>query len=341
MSRFSSRGAALPAALGLLLMATASCSGAASRSSAAAASPVIASLELAGVPGAASTGPDGLWIADYKTGTISKVSGQQPLRLATVQIGDPVSLQPGCVPDAEDAPAGSFIIRRCDLPAGVAVGAGSVWTARNDAEAVVRIDPATQRVLATIPVGMHVFNLVASDTQVWVTAYEDNLIARIDPATNTVVLREPLHGPSGLILADGSVWISTTGDAAVVRLDPKTGAVLATIPVGRVPFPIAAAPGAIWVRCEQDSQVWRIDPMTNQAVATIPVDPFSGTDGLDSMVAVSTGVWISGLQLQWIDATTNRIAGSLRAGGRPYLAGTGRLWIIDAAGRVSLVRWNR
>ena len=301
--------------------------------------PVIAGIDLSDLPGAAAGGPDGLWIAGYNTGNLLQVSGRGPLRTATVHVGDPRSLQPGCqAGSVHYAPTGSFIIRRCDLPAGAAVGAGSVWTGRNDLEAVVRIDLSSHKVIASIPVGMHVFDLAVSDSRVWVTSYEDNLVAAIDPGTDRVVLRETLlHSPSGIAFADGSVWIALTGGAAVVRLDPRTGEVLATIPVDSRPFPMVSAEGAVWVRCEQDNTVWRIDPSSNRAGARIPVDPFYGNDGLDSMVAAPGGVWISGLALQRIDAATNRIAGSLAVGGRPYPAGAGRIWVIGVGGRVSLV----
>jgi hypothetical protein len=299
-------------------------------------SPVTASLDLPGLPGAAAADPDGLWIANYNLGTITRVS-RQILHPTSIPIGDPASLQPSCEPGSvHDAPTGSFIIRRCDLPAGLAVGAGSVWTARNDLQAVVRIDPPSGRMVATIPVGMHVFNIAASDSEVWVTAYEDNLIARIDPLTNAVTFKRHLdHAPSGITLAYGSVWIALSGGAAVARLDPQTGAVRATIPVGRGPFPIIASAGVVWVRCEQDSTLAKIDPATNRVAATISVDPFYGTDGLDSMVGRPDGVWISGLNLQWIDASTNRMGRILPLGGRPYDAGHDALWIVDPTGRVS------
>lgn len=300
---------------------------------------VIAGVDLPELPGAAASGPDGLWIANYDTGRLAQVSGEHPLRIATIQVGDPRSLQPDCqAGSVHYAPTGSFIIRRCDLPAGAAVGAGSVWTGRNDLEAVVRVDPISRKVIATIPVGMHIFNLAASDSAVWVTSYEDNLVAAIDPKTNRVRFRETLlHSPSGIAFADGSVWIALTGGFAVVRLDPRTGDVLATVPVGKKPFPMLSAAGAIWVRCEQDSTLWRIDPASNQAVASIGVDPFYGNDGLDSMVGAPGSVWISGLSLQRIDTSTNQIAGSLRVPGRPYAAAAGRMWVIGVGGRVSLV----
>src|SRR6059058_298691 len=108
----------------LLLAACASPSGPASASSAPASTPsppVIASIDLTRVPGAAASGPDGLWIADYDRGEVTHVSGGARLSASTVHVGDPRSLQPGCqAGSVHYAPTGSFIIRRCDLPAGMA-----------------------------------------------------------------------------------------------------------------------------------------------------------------------------------------------------------------------------
>jgi YVTN family beta-propeller protein len=116
-----------------------------------------------------------------------------------------------------------------------------------------------------------------------------------------------------------------------------TGALQAEIPVGRRPLPLVMGSGSIWVRSEQDSTVSRIDPSTNQVVATIPVDPFYGLDGVDSIVANAGGVWISGLTLQWIDASSNRVTRSLPLSGRPYQAASDFLWVLGIGGQVSRV----
>jgi DNA-binding beta-propeller fold protein YncE len=203
---------------------------------------------------------------------------------------------------------------------------------------VLRLDPASGRVVATIPVGFHVFNVAADAASVWVVSFEDNMVARIDPATNAVTVRQSLlHAPSGVVVAEGSAWISRSGNATVVRLDATTGALQAEIPVGRRPLPLAVGAGSVWVRCEQDSTVSRIDPSTNRVLATILVDPFYGLDGVDSMVANAGGVWISGLTLQWIDASSNRVSRSLPAAGRPYQAASDRLWVLGLGGQVSRV----
>jgi len=296
-------------------------------------------VNLPELPGAAAATGDQLWIAGYGVGRLYRVSGAAQLDVLAIPIGNPHLLQPACEPGTvHDAPTGSFLPRRCDLPSGVAVGAGTVWTGRNDRQAVLRLDPASGRVVATIPVGFHVFNLAADAASVWVVSFEDNMVARIDPATNTVTVRQSLlHAPSGVVIADGSAWISRSGNATVVRLDAMTGALQAEIPVGRRPLPLAVGTGSIWVRCEQDSTVSRIDPSTNRVVATIPVDPFYGLDGVDSMVTSAGGVWISGLNLQWIDASSNRVTHGLPLSGRPYQAASDRLWVLGLAGQVSRV----
>ena len=296
-------------------------------------------VNLPDLPGAAAADGDRLWIAGYATGRLYRVSGDRRLDLLAIPIGKPHSLQPACEPGTvHDAPTGSFLPRRCDLPSGVAVGAGSVWTGRNDQQAVVRLDPASGRIVATIPVGFHVFNLAADAASVWVVSFEDNMVARIDATTNVLTYRQSLlHEPSAVVIADGSAWISRSGNATVVRLDAMTGTLQAEIPVGRRPLPVAAARGSIWVRCEQDSTVSRIDPSSNRTVANIPVDPFYGLDGVDSMVANAGGVWISGLTLQWIDASTNQVARSLPQSGRPFQAASDRLWVLTLGGQVSRV----
>jgi len=73
-------------------------------------------------------------------------------------------------------------------------------------------------------------------------------------------------------------------------------------------------------------------------LATIPVDPFYGTDGIDSMAVVNGKLWISGLDLQEIDPATNRIARTLPISGHPLAAGDGTLWVIGIAGLISRVK---
>src|SRR2546429_6951669 len=105
----------------LLLAACASPSGSAPTSSAPGSTPsppLVATLDLSRVPGAAAAGADGLWIADYDRGDVTHVSGGARLSASTGHVGGPRPLQPGRhARSGHYAPTGSFIIRRRDLPA--------------------------------------------------------------------------------------------------------------------------------------------------------------------------------------------------------------------------------
>jgi streptogramin lyase len=299
---------------------------------------IIASIQTPSLPGAAAAGFGSLWVSDYVHGSLFRISGSSKLSLTTIPIGNPTALQPDCQPDQEDAPAGSLIIRRCDLPSGVACGAGSVWVGRNDLKAVVRIDPASNRVTATIPVGIQTFGIEASSDAVWVTSYEDNSAVRIDPRSNQVVARiEGLHGPSGILIAPDAVWLADNTGLLVTKIDPATNAVQANVPVGSGPFPMALAAGSLWVRNEQDNTFSRVDPRASKVTASIKADPTYATEGFDSLVGGKDGVWVSGLRVGFLDASSQTVTRSLPVEGHPYDAGGGRLWVLGTTGLVSLV----
>src|SRR2546421_10271111 len=110
----------------LLLAACASPSGSAPTSSAPGSTPsppLVATLDLSRVPGAAAAGADGLWIADYDRGDVTHVSGGARLSASTGHVGGPRALQPGCqAGSGHYAPPGSFLIPPCGPPARMAGG---------------------------------------------------------------------------------------------------------------------------------------------------------------------------------------------------------------------------
>jgi streptogramin lyase len=53
-------------------------------------------------------------------------------------------------------------------PTGIAVGAGAVWVADGAANALVRLDPTTDRIAGSIPLGGLPKALVAGRSRVWV-----------------------------------------------------------------------------------------------------------------------------------------------------------------------------
>jgi YVTN family beta-propeller protein len=73
-------------------------------------------------------------------------------------------------------------------------------------------------------------------------------VSRIDPATNAVVATIPVgHDPFGIAADDGAVWVANRTGFTVSRIDPRTNRVVATIRIGNRPQGIAVGAGAVWV----------------------------------------------------------------------------------------------
>jgi DNA-binding beta-propeller fold protein YncE len=96
-------------------------------------------------------------------------------------------------------------------PWGVAAGGGSIWMGQQYGE-IWRLDPATGRPEAKIPVDGPVRGVAFGGEFAWVTT-ETSLLS-IDPTTDEVTRRISLInpipdlGPIGVAYLDGSVWVS-------------------------------------------------------------------------------------------------------------------------------------
>ena len=121
------------------------------------------------------------------------------------------------------APDGSSYLRSYRSFDGLSVGEGAVWVA-GDAfgRTVWRVDPATAKVVATIPLPFVPMAIAAGGRGVWVTSLLDDTVSRIDPTTNRVVRTIP--GPRGAyaIAADAAgVWVTGSLDDTVTRINPE------------------------------------------------------------------------------------------------------------------------
>jgi hypothetical protein len=192
-------------------------------------------------------------------------------------------LEPGGGPDLPTAAFDSLWVLAVDGPL---LDDGTV-------PAVLRIDPVTTEVVATIEVpGRLCQGLGASPEAIWACGPDG--LARIDPATNAVVAQVPFDAPlavSRLAYGAGSVWAfgtSAIGPDTLVRVDPTTNAVAATIPLGHVAGTMAFAFDALWVTSPPDDVVLRVDPSTN----TVEVWS-SGIEGAGQVAAGEDALWVS------------------------------------------------
>jgi hypothetical protein len=163
----------------------------------------------------------------------------------------------------------------------VATGLGGVWV--TGAGGIVRVDPATDEVVAEIVVpGTGDYSQIAvGEGSVWVTAPElrpdgsrGNLV-RIDPDTNDVAATIHLGGPiGGVAVGGGSVWVTLPEDVAstVFRVDPATDQVVDTVRVGVGVGSVIFGEGSVWANHEFDvGSVTRIDPASGGVAGTLDV----------------------------------------------------------------------
>jgi virginiamycin B lyase len=228
------------------------------------------------------------------------------------------------------------IVERIAVPAGpgwLGVGFGSVWLSKSQEHAVYRIDPVSNKIVATIPVGPDPeLGFGIGLGSVWVADTKEHSIRQIDPATNKVVntfAANISNEPEGSIDAGaGSVWALTneehTDSGTLSRIDPNTGKVIANIKVKPHSYAVVLAQDSAWVTNSADASVTRVDVKTNRVTATIPVH------AAPRFIAAGEGaIWVlsqSDGSLARIDPATNRVTATLALGGP---GPGGDLWAED------------
>lgn len=191
-------------------------------------------------------------------------------------------------------------------PLAVAVGAGAVWVAASSptAQVVLRIDPATGKVLRTVKIpGAEVRSLAVGEGAIW--ALQSGTITQLDPATGEITRRVPLpaYQVGQLAVGEGAVWATLQeqgGGNALARLD------LGTSRVSKTPMPkgentatlsrVAVDKGAVWWDGADNGNVWRVDPATGKILSAVRVTRglAATTDILPvSIAAGADGVWVT------------------------------------------------
>jgi YVTN family beta-propeller protein len=260
-----------------------------------------------------------------------------------------------------------------EWPPLLSFGADSVWLSEAIAPvgsdsptgALVRIDPATNAVAATIPVGRSPEGLAFTSGAVWAANHRSDepqsapaphtfTVSKVDVASNqetkrvVVETRADTGDPSqnfccglqGATAGAGSVWVADTTTSEVSRIDPVTGTVITTVsnPGFGACGGMAADDTSVWLTASCDEEgLWRIDPATNTVAATIKLPGVGG----DVRVALGS-IWVSTFvtgqaptaksTLTRINPATNKIVGRTpipEAG--PMTIGDGVIWMASGS----------
>jgi hypothetical protein len=178
-----------------------------------------------------------------------------------------------------------------EWPIAAVVTPGAVWVGNHHGGPVVRVDPRTNKVVATIPWSGPtlggIFHMTTDGSSVWVTGARTTDAAEIDVATNAIVRRIDVpNGTCGGIDVDASsVWVASGYDHpypcwqrqnwGVGRIDRSTGRVT-RIDVGGRPLDVRVGLGSVWAVLDvPELQLVRINPRTNTIVGRLR---FAGTE---------------------------------------------------------------
>lgn len=139
----------------------------------------------------------------------------------------------------------------------------------------MRIEPRTNRVVATIKTGGAPANFAVVGNELWVgsNGRDDTFVFRIDPATNRAK-RVEVKGsaPDGLATDGSQLWSVNRGSNTISRIGTTTSSVVAQVAVGQLPTSgVITGDGRVWIPNTGDDTISIVDPTANVVVRTLKV----------------------------------------------------------------------
>jgi DNA-binding SARP family transcriptional activator/streptogramin lyase len=130
-----------------------------------------------------------------------------------------------------------------------------------------------------------------------VDAVRPNGVGAIDPATNTLVQSTPVgEFPEHLVVDDGSVWVANAGDHVVTQIDSRTGQVTSTKGLEGAPVALNVSRGVVWIAMShwnQPTSIMRLTGVPNEsAVHVVELERGPGLL-IPVLTSGSSGLWAS------------------------------------------------
>ncbi|NIJ06676.1 DNA-binding beta-propeller fold protein YncE [Sphingomonas vulcanisoli] len=220
------------------------------------------------------------------------------------------------------------------MRAALAVSAAFILTATAaSAEPVVR-QMSDLKITATIPVGKRADWVAISPTSVWIGSKEPNAVSEIDPATNRVAATVVLPGVpcAGLAINGDSLWVPLCGPVPLLaEVDLKKRSLARLLIVGPPAGEggIAVGAGSLWLVKDKLGSLVRIDPVSGAIRATIAIPP-----GSYNPVFAKGRIFVTrfdGAEVTIVDTATSKIVGQVPTGAHPRFltAGAGAVWALS------------
>jgi virginiamycin B lyase len=242
---------------------------------------------------------------------------------------------PASPPPSSQPPRGVTVIEVGAKPCAVAAGPDAVWVSAFGTDKVVKVDPATNTVVATYDVGTNPCGVVYASGRVWVGLVSGHQLVQLDAHTGAVLKRLDTRSPVfDVQLGLGSVWAATR-NGHVLRVDPVKALVVSDVTVGAQLYGLAVTADAVWIADQAAHDILRLEPASGRITARIH-DP----DGVPYTFATTPGaLWVSsdeGTTLR-IDMVTNRVTATVPFGAKGSLPGDpdaagGSVWVPNRDG---------
>jgi streptogramin lyase len=282
-----------------------------------------AELDIPDQPEWVATGFGSVWVTRDEAAAVERIDAETNEIVATIDVGAHpcagivAAYDSVWVPSCEEAvlyridPQTDKASAAIEIPIFKSTGAlttelgaaaGSIWMVTEGEsgafDALARIDPEAEKVVATIPLGYPGTSVAATEDAVWVTAPDDGVLIRVDPASDEVVAEVTgLEAPNFVAAGDEGVWVlsgtdseRSGGDGSVTSIDPETNEVASTVRIDEDPgqaADVTLGEGFVWVRT-QYTLLAKIDPTTGQIV-----ERYTDRKGLGAVVVDFGSVWLS------------------------------------------------
>jgi YVTN family beta-propeller protein len=206
-------------------------------------------------------------------------------------------------------------------------------------DALQRIDPATNKLVATLRLGSNPTGVAVGGGSVWTIHLDDNRVSKIDPRSGEIVATSTAPGPKAVATGAGSVWIVNGDAGTVTRLDERSAAQTHVVEVPSSTELVAFGDQALWAASPLNGTVTQVNPRSSSVSRSrvIPV-----RRGALKAVAVGEGaVWISSNDIfaqQYgvfrVDPASGEVLTriKLRLGALGVVAGEGAVWVANASG---------
>jgi serine/threonine protein kinase len=184
-----------------------------------------------------------------------------------------------------------------DEPGALAWDGRSLWVANHAANTVMKLEPASGRILATYPVGDKPVALAWDGAGLWVANHgwvdnDHSTLMRLDPADGRVLATYRLPGqPMNLALDGTHVWVTETWPTYVVRkLRAVDGEDLGGFTAGGTPRDVVHDGESLWVSNGGLGSLTKLRPGDGKVLRAIEVGEVAFALAVDG-----DHVWVSAI----------------------------------------------